>query len=98
MKHHSFPPLRIGQRIRVTLGKLESGVPTRVARMLFSAKEGVVFGLDAEKNDLKITFMTSDGEASVFVIVTPLGVRLRGDSTVVEIIGQPPVQMALEAV
>ncbi len=90
--------LRIGQRIRVTKYRLETGVPARDAEMLLdSVTEGVVIGLRNKENSLRVTYAQGHQEREIFLIVTAWAGPLLNshNGPLVEILDQPQTQSEL---
>jgi hypothetical protein len=96
MKHKTFPPLRVGQRIRVSRATLEDGVPAKLARLIWTASEGVITALSAKDNDLAVSFRMPSGEVdSVYLRVCWFGPKLSEYGKEIEILEQPAEQGSL---
>lgn len=89
--------LRIGQRIRVTLYKLETGVPAREARTVVdSVTEGFITGLRNTQYSLRVIYADGHQERDVYLIASAWGPSLRSHGgPLVEILDQPPEQLGL---
>ena len=90
--------LRIGQRIRVTEYRLETGVPARDARTVVdSVTEGIVTGLRNKENSLRVTYTDGHQACEIYLIVTAwAGPMLnRHGGPWVEILEQPQEQCRL---
>lgn len=90
--------LRIGQRIRVTEYRLETGVPARDAKTVVSSvTEGIVTGLRNKENSLRVTYTDGHQAREIYLIVSAWAgpILNRHGGPLVEIIEQPPKQCGL---
>lgn len=96
--------LRIGQRIRVIRRKLESGVPAREARSVVDTiTDGTIVAmarLKGSPNTILVSY--SDGQvlhtAYVEIYMTGLCLNDHNRSQTIEILEQPPEQLAQASV
>lgn len=91
-----YYPLKLGQRIRASTGKLDSGKPTREADLSWSSIDGVITAMKNRENSLEISIQTDSRRIEKFYItVSVFGPRLCELDRRVEILCQPPEQESL---